>query len=58
MPLPQSNTPWPPKGTEPVYQKMVEWAAWYSGDVDRLIDVYGGSTAQGQTPWWRFWCYC
>lgn len=57
MPLPDNNTPWPPLATQEVYSKMAEWAAWYSGEPARLIDVYAGQSAVsgGTIPWWRFW---
>lgn len=38
--------------------KMAEWAAWYSGEPTRIIDVYAGQGAaavQSPVPWWRFW---
>jgi A118 family predicted phage portal protein len=57
MPLPKGDTPWPPVNTQPVYSKMAEWAAWYSGEPQRIIDVYAGQSAVsgGTIPWWRFW---
>lgn len=57
MPLPKSDAPWPPISIQPVYSKMNEWAAWYSGEPQRIIDVYAGqsATAGGAIPWWRFW---
>lgn len=57
MPLPKSNSDWPPVEMGGMYAKMREWAAWYSGEPERIIDVYaaqsGSSTAA--VPWWRFW---
>ncbi len=57
MPLPSENASWPPSSTQPVYQKMAEWAAWYSGEPSRLEDVYAAATASttGSVPWFRFW---
>ncbi len=57
MPLPKKNEQWPPKSTDEVYSKMQEWAAWYSGEPQRIIDVYAGQSAVsgGTIPWWRFW---
>jgi hypothetical protein len=57
MPLPRSDQPWPPVSTQPVYSKMQEWAAWYSGEPSRIIDVYAGQSANQNVviPWWRFW---
>lgn len=56
MPLPPNDTLWPPKVTDLPYQKMQEWAAWYSGDPSRIVDVYAAQPAvTGPVPWWRFW---
>lgn len=63
MPLPPSSspdpngTPWPPLSLAGMYSKMIEWAAWYSGDPDRIINAYNAATSanNGQVPWWRFW---
>src|SRR5688572_21262133 len=54
MPLPASNSPWPPKEWAPTYAKLDEWASWYSGDPNRLINTYAGTPRVGRT-WWRFW---
>lgn len=62
MPLPENNVKWPPEEMAPFYVKMSEWAAWYSGEPDRIIDAYAGeqassttSTTSSPVPWWRFW---
>lgn len=56
MPLPPNDVAWPPTNFSPVYAKMAEWAAWYSGEPTRIMDVYGSqSGGGGLTPWWRFW---
>lgn len=57
MPLPRNDEPWPPVATQPIYAKMQEWAAWYSAEPSRIIDVYAGQSAVsgGTVPWWRFW---
>lgn len=57
MPFPSDDTVWPPKHAVPVYEKMAEWSAWYSGDVERIIEVYSGQAASsgGTIPWYRFW---
>lgn len=56
MVLPFADQVWPPEVHHPVYSKMAEWAAWYSGEPSRIIDVYsGGLSSQGNIPWWRFW---
>lgn len=57
MALPAANTVWPPTQMQPVYSKMAEWAAWYSGEPSRILDVYSTQAANptGPVPWWRFW---
>lgn len=57
MPLPKGNEAWPPVSTQPIYSKMNEWAAWYSSEPSRIIDVYAGQSAVsgGTIPWWSFW---
>lgn len=57
MPLPNNDIPWPPRDMQLAYAKMTEWAAWYSGDPDRIIDAYAPSPmgSGSQTPWYRFW---
>jgi A118 family predicted phage portal protein len=40
----------------PAYEKMAEWAAWYSGEPNRLIAIYNQPVNSNVgTPWWRFW---
>lgn len=46
MPLPISNSEWPPAVWRNVYSKYREWGAWYSGDYGQLSSVYGGSAYQ------------
>jgi A118 family predicted phage portal protein len=57
MALPTFDQVWPPLDTQVIYEKMAEWAAWYSGDPARIISVYGTQGPQQVlgTPWWRFW---
>lgn len=56
MPLPQTDITWPPQHLLPFYSKMAEWAAWYSGEPSRIIDVYSAVTSSPSAiPWWRFW---
>ncbi|HEY9367557.1 capsid protein [Streptomyces sp.] len=45
MPLPAGNTPWPPRELDPVTARLAVWSTWYSGDPDRLSEMYGGSLA-------------
>lgn len=44
MPLPASDMQWPPAQLKPVFDKLTEWDAWYSGNADTLAMVYGGQT--------------
>lgn len=62
MPFPErSDAEWPPKALGDVRRDLAVAAAWYSGDPDRLQDVYGeqvsrstGSTnVRGQSFWGR-----
>ncbi len=56
MPLPSADQAWPPLQMQHAYDKMTEWAAWYSGDPSRLIQVYNQVLSpQSGVPWWRFW---
>ncbi|MFJ9558283.1 phage portal protein [Nocardiopsis sp. NPDC101807] len=43
MPLPDRNIPWPPKETDDARALMDVHGAWYSGDPDELVRVYGGN---------------
>lgn len=40
MPLPPENAPWPPRAHAKAYRDFDVWDAWYSGDLDRLYEVY------------------
>ncbi|MFF5984413.1 phage portal protein [Streptomyces olindensis] len=42
MPLPTGNVPWPPSNLKPALDAMRTWDTWWSGDPDRLEDLYGG----------------
>lgn len=42
MPLPTTNTPWPPPSLEVPHADIDMWRAWYSGNADHLAAVYGG----------------
>lgn len=50
MPLPTSDTPWPPPYLTPALDCMHTWDTWWSGDPDRLEQLYGGSTGGGPDP--------
>lgn len=45
MPLPEPNTPWPPPAWQDVFTSYRQWDAWYSGDPQRLAEVYGAGGA-------------
>lgn len=45
MPLPEGGGTWPPKHLDPVTARLHVWSAWYSGDPDRLSELYGGTLA-------------
>lgn len=48
MPLPSGGT-WPPPAIAPIFPKLAEWSAWYSGDPDALANVYGGQQGADTT---------
>ena len=50
MPLPTGGTTWPPPYLGPALDAMHTWDAWWSGDPDRLEQLYGGSTGGGPDP--------
>ncbi|MFE2353463.1 phage portal protein [Streptomyces parvulus] len=50
MPLPTGNIPWPPPHLKPALDAMHTWDTWWSGDPDRLEDLYGGGTTGGIDP--------
>ncbi|MFE7128951.1 phage portal protein [Streptomyces sp. NPDC057617] len=47
MPLPTGNIPWPPKDLRPALESMARWDTWWSGDPDRLEQLYGGGSGIG-----------
>lgn len=51
MPLPKSdkNTVWPPQPMEPIFAHMNQWSAWYSNELSKLQDAYGGGVAADST---------
>jgi A118 family predicted phage portal protein len=50
MPLPVGgNMPWPPKSQDRINEKISEWSAWYSGNVEQLAAIYGGPVAYDST---------
>lgn len=42
MPLPDPNSPWPPKALQQMYGDVSKWGAWWGGSADELSRVYGG----------------
>lgn len=49
------NQPWPPKAWAPIQADIVEHAAWWSGDPDKLTAVYGSTTSDGRSSRRLFW---
>lgn len=50
MPLPEGGAvPWPPPECEPINQQYATWAAWYSGDIEQLANIYGGGIGSDTT---------
>lgn len=44
MPLPlATNLEWPPPPYRRVFEHMERWSAWYSGDTERLMYLFGGA---------------
>ncbi|MFJ4009454.1 phage portal protein [Streptomyces sp. NPDC090026] len=51
MPLPeQHSAPWPPPAVRPALDRMEVWDTWWSGDPDRLEQLYGGGSGTGPDP--------
>ncbi|MFE6354370.1 phage portal protein [Streptomyces rochei] len=50
MPLPMVDMAWPPPYLGPALDAMHTWDTWWSGDPDRLEQLYGGSTGGGPDP--------
>lgn len=49
------QAPWPPKDQGAQYAKFAEWSAWYSGDPERLREVYDGAPGHAARRWYKFW---
>lgn len=51
MPLPQSDpkNQWPPQPYDSVFAHMRQWSAWYSNELSKLQDAYGGGVAADST---------
>lgn len=54
MPLPEStaSTPWPPRDIQPYAKDQAAWAAWWSGDTQRLADTTDGGAVAGRRRFW------
>jgi len=50
MPLPLENSEWLPKYWKDIYNKYYEWAAWYSSDVESIINLYSDHLNQPYLP--------
>ena len=50
MPLPYENSEWLPKEWKCIYNKYYEWAAWYSSDVESIINLYSDHLNQPYLP--------
>lgn len=50
MPLPASNTPWPPKEWKPLLNDMRRWEAWWVGDTALLWSVHHESSTRRTAP--------
>lgn len=49
MPLPTTDTPWPPPLLHGITDRMEEWSAWYEGTPDALRRFYGRDAAAPRT---------
>ena len=43
---PQSAVTWPPEDQRPIFQRLNEWQAWWSGDPDALRKAYAGTSVR------------
>lgn len=55
MAFPKEGSAWPPEDYRPWYNKIIEWATWYSGDPQRLLDLYSSQLFFPNTDKGRFW---
>lgn len=46
MPLPITGGHWPPEDQRPIFQRLEEWQAWWSGDPEALRKAYAGAEAR------------
>lgn len=47
MPLPQTDIDWPPKSVLAANEIYKKWAAWWSGNLEQLAEVYQGHNGYG-----------
>jgi hypothetical protein len=54
VPLPEStaSTPWPPADAAPYVRDQQAWAAWWSGDMQKLTDTTGGAGSTNRRTFW------
>jgi hypothetical protein len=50
LPTGTKDLRWPPDSAAPAYSKYAEHSAWYSGDVQKLAEVYVGMGSPGAKP--------
>ncbi len=55
MPFPTPGTAFPPEDYRHWYNRILEWAAWYSGDPQQLLDLYSSTLYFPDTDMGRFW---
>lgn len=55
MPFPKEGTEFPPTDYRGYYNKITEWAAWYSGDPEQLLHLYSSSLFFPETSEGLFW---
>jgi A118 family predicted phage portal protein len=57
VPLPSGGGTWPPRHLAPIYQHYNTLDAWYTGDPDRLANLYGDARGTSQQPANHPWQY-
>lgn len=54
MPLPRENIEWPPKKWQGIYNKYAEWSAWYSSNLNDLVNLYTDHFCRPYVPQNKF----
>lgn len=49
LPVGGKAVPWPPREMQPVFAHMAQWSAWYSNELSKLQEAYGGGAAADTT---------